>query len=111
MKWALSAWLRSPSSRGCQGMQPGPLCQLRAGTGGAWGSWCGLALTASPTLLSLRGVSPVVLTALLHHSAGLQPLPRHPRVLMPSPATLFGPGQHAARAGTLLAPGLGEQRV
>ena len=57
MKWALSAWLHSPSPRGCQGMQPGSLCQLRAGTGGAWGSPCGPALTPGPTQLSL-GESP-----------------------------------------------------
>lgn len=41
-------------------MQPGPLRQLRAGTGGAWGSWCGPAgqprLQAPPALS--RGVSP-----------------------------------------------------
>lgn len=66
--------------------------------------WAGEpALTPSPTR-SLQGSRPSPpLTALLHHRAGLQPLPRHPWVLMPSPGTLFGPGRCAAQAGTALA--------
>lgn len=55
-----------------------------------------------------RGVSLArKLTALLHHRAGLQPLPWHPRVLMPSPGTLFGSGQRSARAASALGPGTG----
>lgn len=84
-KWALSAWLHSPLPGGCQGMQPGSLCQLRAGTGGAWGAWCGPALTPSPTPRSVGETRQSQLTALLQHSAGPRPLPRHPRVRMPSP--------------------------
>ena len=49
-----------PLTQGCQGMQPGSLCQLGAGTGGAWwgaGVPAWAALAPSPTQLSL-GQSP-----------------------------------------------------
>lgn len=90
---------------GCQGMRPGSLCQLRAGTGGVRGARRGPAPTPSPTPRSLWGglarwVARPPLTALLQHRAGPRPRPlaRHPGVRMP------GPGRSRAGAGNAPLP-------
>jgi hypothetical protein len=75
-----------------------PLHQLGAGGRGAGGGQG----EPEPTEGSL---GPALLTALCHN-ARLQPLPRHPTVLMPSQGH-SSPGRRAARARTALGPGTG----
>lgn len=112
MKWLLSAGLQSPSpgaARECSQACFASSEQVQAGPGcwGGGGPRVGGPDSKPHPALS-RGVSLArKLTALLHHRAGLQPLPWHPRVLMPSPGTLFGSGQRSARAASALGPGTG----
>lgn len=96
-----------------QGMRPGPLRQLRAGTSGAWGSPGGPALAPSSTLLSpgesppRRGCLPPSRTT----APGLSPSLCAPGSSCPARVTPRVSAARSFRAGTALAPGLGEHRV
>lgn len=104
-----------PLTQGCQGMQPGTLCQLRAGTGGAWFGGGGPRVggpDSKPHPALSRGVSlarslpPSSTTAL-----GFSPSLGTPGSSCQARGHSSGQGSAQLGLRARSAPGLGEQRV
>lgn len=105
-----------PLTQGCQGMQPGTLCQLRAGTGGAWFGGGGGPRVGGPDSKPHPALSRGVSLARSLPPSSTTALGFSPSLGTPGSscqARGHSSGQGSAQLGLRArsAPGLGEQRV